>query len=79
MRRQNPDFSTLSRRQKTVIVEIACRPATGALHLLIESTGIKAAGDEEWLARKHGPSKPRQWRKVRAHAGLNCWTRSPSV
>ena len=37
-----PDFSTLSRRQKTLLVEIPCQPSSGPLHLLIDSTGIKA-------------------------------------
>ena len=59
-----PDFSTLCRRQKTLIVHVPFRPSTGALHLLIDSTGVKAEGDGEWLAKKHGPSKPRDWRKV---------------
>lgn len=59
-----PDYSTLCRRQKTLTVHIPFRPSTGALHLLIDSTGVKAEGDGEWFARKHGPSKPRDWRKV---------------
>ena len=67
-----PDYSTLSRRQKGLLVAISHRPGTGALHLLIDSTGIKAEGDGEWCARKHGPSKPRQWRKV--HLGIDAET-----
>jgi len=67
-----PDYSTLSRRQKHLAVQIPCRPGTGALHLLIDSTGIKAGGDGEWCAKKHGPSKPRQWRKV--HLGIDADT-----
>ena len=59
-----PDFSTLCRRQKTLTVHIPYRSNTGALHLLIDSTGVKAEGDGEWLAKKYGPSKPRDWRKV---------------
>ena len=55
-----PDFSTLSRRQKGLNVAIPYRPSTGVLHLLIDSTGIKAEGEGEWFAMKHGPSKPRQ-------------------
>jgi hypothetical protein len=55
-----PDFSTLSRRQKGLNVAIPYRPSTGALHLLIDRTGIKAVGDGEWFAKKHGPSRPRQ-------------------
>ena len=63
-----PDFSTLCRRQKGLSVAIPYRQSTGALHLLIDSTGIKAEGEGEWFAKKHGPSKPRQWRKV--HLGI---------
>jgi len=39
-----PDFSTLCRRQRTLTVHIPYRPSTGALHLLIDSTGLKAEG-----------------------------------
>lgn len=67
-----PDFSTLSRRQKGLNVAIPYRPSTGALHLLIDSTGIKSEGEGEWFAKKHGPSKPRQWRKV--HLGIDADT-----
>jgi len=64
-----PDFSTLSRRQKTLAVSISCRKSSEPLHLLIDSTGIKVEGDGEWHARKHGPSKRRQWRKL--HIAVN--------
>ncbi len=67
-----PDFSTLSRRQKGLNVAIPYRPSTGALQLLIDSTGIKAEGEGEWFAKKHGPSKPRKWRKV--HLGIDADT-----
>ncbi|KGB25303.1 Mobile element protein [Acetobacter pomorum] len=36
-----PDFSTLSRRQKSLTVDIPYRGSGGPLHLLIDSTGIK--------------------------------------
>jgi hypothetical protein len=49
-----PDFSTLSRRQKTLAVNIPFRRSQGPLHLLIDSTGIKVEGEGEWNARKHG-------------------------
>ena len=67
-----PDFSTLSRRQKGLNVAIRYRPGTGALHLLIDSTGITAEGEGEWFAKKHRPAKPRQWRKV--HLGIDADT-----
>jgi len=40
-----PDFSTLCRRQKTLPVAIPYRGSSGPLHLLIDSTGIKAEGE----------------------------------
>lgn len=64
-----PDFSTLSRRQKTLAVTIQYRGSQGALHLLIDSTGIKVEGEGEWNARKHGGPKRRIWRKV--HLGID--------
>ncbi|MDN5567368.1 MAG: IS5 family transposase [Paracoccus sp. (in: a-proteobacteria)] len=59
-----PDFSTLCRRQKTLAVQVLYRHATGPLNLLVDSTGIKFLGDDEWQARKHGVHGRRQWRKV---------------
>ncbi|MCT4577780.1 IS5 family transposase [Donghicola sp.] len=59
-----PDFSTLCRRQKTLNVSIPYRGGTGPLNLLIDSTGIKAEGEGEWNARKHGGPKRRIWRKI---------------
>ena len=43
-----PDFSTLSRRQRTLKVNIPYRSSDGPLHLLIDSTGIKVEGEGEW-------------------------------
>lgn len=43
-----PDFSTLSRRQKTTEVQISNRRAPGPLNLLVDSTGIKFLGDGEY-------------------------------
>lgn len=64
-----PDFSTLSRRQKTLKVNIPYRGSDGPLHLLIDSTGIKVEGEGEWNARKHGGTKRRVWRKI--HIGID--------
>ena len=64
-----PNFSTLSRRQKTLKVNIPFRGSAGPLHLLIDSTGIKVEGEGEWNARKHGGTKRRVWRKV--HLGID--------
>ena len=35
----------------------------------VDSTGIKAEGEGEWNARKHGGSKRRLWRKI--HIGID--------
>ncbi len=59
-----PDFSTLSRRQKTLAVQLPYRGSGGPLHLLVDSTGIKVRGEGEWHARKHGGARRRVWRKV---------------
>ena len=67
--RDVPDFSTLSRRQNTLAVNIPHRGAQGPMHLLIDSTGIKVEGEGEWNARKHGRAKRRVWRKI--HIGID--------
>jgi hypothetical protein len=81
-----PDFSTLSRRQKTLKVNIPYRGSGGPLHLLVDSTGIKVEGEGEWNARKHGGTKRRVWRKI--HIGIDemeedqetvRWTVSPTT
>jgi hypothetical protein len=59
-----PDYSTLSRRQSTVTIQIPCRRSDGNLNLLVDSTGVKMRGDGEWQVRRHGPCRGRQWRKV---------------
>jgi len=59
-----PNFSTLCRRQKTLSVAIPYQGSKGPLNLLIDSTGIKAEGEGEWNARKHGGTKRRLWRKI---------------
>src|SRR6056297_2402087 len=64
-----PDFGTLSRRQKTLAVNIPYRGSKGPLHLPIDSTGIKVEGEGEWHARKHGGPKRRVWRKI--HLGID--------
>ena len=64
-----PDFSTLCRRQRTLRVSLPYPGATCPLNLLIDITGIKAEGEGEWNARKHGGSKQCIWRKI--HIGID--------
>lgn len=64
-----PDFSTVSRRQKRLQVVIPYRGKDEALHLLVDSTGVKMLGEGEWKTKKHGADYRRQWRKV--HLGID--------
>ena len=64
-----PDFSTLCRRQKALNVNLPYCGGNGPLNLLIDSTGIRALGESEWKARKHGGPKRRIWRKI--HIGID--------
>jgi hypothetical protein len=67
-----PDFSTLCRRQKSLTVTIPYQLGQGSLHLLVDSTDIKAMGEGEWVTRKHGASCPRPWCNV--HLGIDAET-----
>lgn len=59
-----PDFSTVSRCQKTLQVRLPYWPKKGELDLLGDSTGIKFLGEGEWKRCTHGAEYRRQWRKM---------------
>src|SRR6188768_3459550 len=65
-----PDHSTLSRRARTLAV--APQAASGPVHLLVDSTGVKLSGPGEWLVEKHGTRRRRAWRKL--HLGIDART-----
>jgi hypothetical protein len=67
-----PDHSTLSRRARTLAVAPQVRMASGPVHLLVDSTGVKLSGPGEWLAEKHGTQRRRAWRKL--HLGIDAKT-----
>ena len=64
-----PDYSTLCRRRQTLAVSLPVRVKQQALHLVVDSTGLKVYGEGEWKVRQHGWSKHRTWRKV--HLGVD--------
>ena len=66
-----PDFSTLSRRANGLSITQAVRQAGSvAVHLVVDSTGLKIFGEGEWLAQKHKiKGIRRRWRKL--HLGLD--------
>jgi hypothetical protein len=45
-----PDHTTLSRRARSLKVAPISRSATGELHLIVDSTGLKLRGAGEWLS-----------------------------
>lgn len=63
-----PDHSTLSKRGKTLQVNLP-KNSRGSLNIVLDSTGLKIYGEGEWKVRKHGYSKRRTWRKL--HLGGN--------
>ena len=66
-----PDYSTLSRRANGLNIAQAMRQAGSvAVHLVVDSTGLKIFGEGEWLAQKHKiKGIRRRWRKL--HLGLD--------
>jgi IS5 family transposase len=65
-----PDHTTLSRRSRTLAV--TPQAASGPVHLLVDSTGVKLSGPGEWLVEKHGTKRRRAWRKL--HLGIDART-----
>jgi hypothetical protein len=63
-----PDHSTLSRRMKTLEIDIPVQPKDKARHGVIDSIGVKVYGEREWKTRQHGVSKRRSQRKL--HLGV---------
>ena len=51
-----PDYSTLSRRQKTLNVAITARRSRDGLHLLVDSKGVKMLGEGEWKMKSTAPT-----------------------
>ena len=63
-----PDHTTLSRRATTwkpsAISNDRQHVASGPLHVLVDSTGLKIYGAGQWLEEKHGAKSRRGWRKL---------------
>ena len=61
---KSPDYSSISKRPKTVEVDYRLHYQSPARYIVIDSTGLKVFGEGEWKVRKHGQDKRRIWRKV---------------
>ena len=64
-----PNYSTLCRRPKTLLVDLGAGRAEQARHIVVDSTGLKVYGEGEWKVRQYGYAKRRTWRKL--HLGLD--------
>ena len=64
-----PEYSTVSRRRKKLTIDLSHIPKESAIHLVVDSTGIKIFGEGEWKVRTHGWQKRRTWRKL--HLGID--------
>ena len=63
---QVPSYTQICRRQAGLKVPLGVseRLKNGdAIHLVVDSSGLKVYGECEWKVRKHGWSKRRTWRK----------------
>jgi hypothetical protein len=63
-----PDHSTLSKRGKDLKVKLP-KQTSQSLNIVMDSTGLKIYGEDEWKVRMHGVSKRRTWRKL--YVGAN--------
>jgi len=68
-----PDYSTLSRRQAGLAVSLRPASRSGALHVVLDSTGLKVYGAGEWHAGNYRRAGRRVWRKL--HLGVDETTR----
>lgn len=63
-----PDYTTVSRRIRELAVEFIFQKPKGAINMIIDSTGIKVVGEQEWIKHKHGGIFRKIWRKL--HIGV---------
>jgi hypothetical protein len=58
------DYSTLSRRSRSLDIRIPTFGVGEGLHVLVDASGIKVYGEGEWKVRQHGIGYRRTWRKL---------------
>lgn len=66
-----PDYTTVSRRQAGLALQLGPSRTRTPRHVVIDTTGLKVFGAGEWYVRKHGRGKGRRrtWRKL--HLGVD--------
>lgn len=64
-----PDYTSVSKRAKSVNVSFET-PTWGEIaHFVINSTGLKVFGEGEWKVKKQGKERRRIWRKLHLAVG----------
>ena len=53
-----PDHTTLSRRSQHLDIKLRRPPTSGAIHLIVDSTGLSIVGEGEWPRNRAGVSGP---------------------
>lgn len=59
-----PSYSQICRRQQGMTIDLSASSKNSAIHVVVDSTGLKVFGEGEWKVRQHGYSKRRTWRKL---------------
>ena len=70
-----PDYTTLSRRRKSLDVSKKLKKWNGKENIVfaLDSSGLKCCGEKEWMQINHRPTRRRKFIKI--HAGINVSTR----
>jgi len=53
---RGPNYSSISKRAKTVEIKYRNRSRGAIRHIAIDSTGLKVFGEGEWKVKKHVPN-----------------------
>ncbi|MCY9879385.1 IS5 family transposase [Vibrio natriegens] len=61
---RSPNYTSISKRSKTIQVKYKNKSKGSVRHIAIDSTGLKVFGEGEWKVKKHGAEKRRTWRKL---------------
>ena len=64
-----PDYTTLSRRAKRVVLSKPPKSSSDSRVVIVDSTGLKVVGEKEWMNHKHGTKQRKVWRKL--HLAVN--------
>lgn len=64
-----PHYTSLAKRAAKLGISLDVRRHSGAIDVVVDSTGLKVFGEGEWKTRRHGKSKRRTWRKL--HLAVN--------